>query len=147
MTLAVEEVRADETWPLRRRVLRAERPDATERFTEDEGPSSLHLAVRDGNAQVVGVATFFPSPTVWRPGVPAWQLRGMAVDPAWQGSGVGRQIMDAAVPRLRAAGAAVVWANVRDSAMGFYQRLGWQVVDDGFINELGIPHHVAVLDL
>ena len=71
----------------------------------------------------------------------------MAVDPAQQGSGIGRAIMDVAVDRLRAAGASVVWANVRDSAIGFYERMGWKVVGDGFINELGIPHHVADISL
>ena len=143
MTVVVKEVAGPDTWPLRRRVLRSEHPHHTERFPEDEDPGTLHLAAFDGDADhgIVGVATFFPSDG------PRWQLRGMAVDPAWQGSGVGRALMDAAVDRLRAAGVASVWANVRDSAIPFYERVGWRVVGDGFINELGIPHHVAEMHL
>ena len=134
-------VTGPETWPLRRRILRADHPHHTERFPEDEQPGTLHLAAFGEDGAVVGVATFIPS------GDGRFQLRGMAVDPAQQGSGIGRAIMDVAVDRLRAAGASVVWANVRDSAIGFYERMGWKVVGDGFINELGIPHHVADISL
>jgi hypothetical protein len=40
----------------------------------------------------------------------------------------------------------VVWAKARDTALGFYLRLGWVVVGEGFVYN-GLPHHTAVLDL
>ena len=129
-------------------MLRDGRADAEVRFPEDDRGGAFHLVARASAASdVVAVATFFPSPTPYRPGVEAWQLRGMAVDPASQGRGIGKLVLDAAVGRLRVGGVPVLWANVRDTAMGFYQRLGWEIVGEGFINEIGLPHHVAVLDL
>ena len=83
-----------------------------------------------------------------RPQAKAFQLRGMAVDEGLQGTGVGRVLLTAAVDRLRAQGADVLWANARDTALGFYQRLGWRVEGDGFLyGYRDMPHHVAVLDL
>jgi len=52
------------------------------------------------------------------------------------------------VERLRVEGVAVLWCNARDSAGGFYARMGFEVVGDGFVvPESGIAHHIMVLDL
>jgi hypothetical protein len=41
----------------------------------------------------------------------------------------------------------VLWANARDTALGFYVSYGMHVVGDGFVATPGLPHHVVVLDL
>ena len=107
---------------------------------------AFHLAVRSDNA-IVAVASFAPMATPHRPGTRAWQLRGMAVEPTRQRHGYGVALLDAAIGRLRAAGADVLWANARDSALGFYVRYGMHVVGDGFVAAPGLPHHVVVFDL
>lgn len=143
--MQVSEVTAADVYPLRREVLRQGRADASVEFpTDDRG---FHLAVRDGAGVVVGIATFFPSPCVRRPGRVAWQLRGMAVAPSWQGKGVGVALLDEAVSRLRALGAEVLWADARDTALGFYERAGWVVEGDGYVTAIGLPHHMAILEL
>jgi hypothetical protein len=41
-----------------------------------------------------------------------------------------------------------VWANARDSALGFYERAGFTVAGDGFVtDDTRLPHHAVVLDL
>lgn len=70
----------------------------------------------------------------------------MAVEPSLQGTGLGSRLLDAVVERCRDAGAEVVWADGRDSALGFYRRHGWSVEGDGY-DKVGIPHHTVVLDL
>lgn len=137
---------AERTHDLRRRVLRDGRPDADVRFTEDEVPDAFSLAALS-QGTVVGVASFSPEPTVRRPGRDAWRLRGMAVASEAQGRGVGRSLLEAAVERLVAGGAEVLWANGRDAALGFYERAGWRVEGGGFTTPIGLPHHVVVLDL
>ena len=52
------------------------------------------------------------------------QLRGMAVDGGQQGRGIGAALLTAGVERAAARGATAVWANARDSALGFYLRHG-----------------------
>ncbi len=95
---------------------------------------------------VVGVVSLVPQPPPWPEPRRSVRLRGMAVDPERRGEGIGRRLVEAAVARLRADHAEVLWANARDTAVGFYERMGWRVVGDGFV-EIGIPHHAMVIEL
>lgn len=145
--MRVEEVPAEATHDLRRRILRESRPGAVVVFPEDGRPDAFHLAVRDGGT-ILAVASFSAEATPFRPGRRAVRLRGMAVDGPSQHHGVGRLLGVSVIDRLRAEGVAVLWCNARDSAAGFYARLGFEVVGDGFVlPESGIAHHVMVLDL
>ena len=145
--MLIEVVEAGETHDLRRRVLREGRPDAEVEWPEDVWPDAFHLAVRaEPGGAPLAVATLFPDPTPLRPGRPAWRLRGMAVDPDLQGHGHGRRLIAAAIPALGERGAAVLWANARDTAVGFYERLGFTVSGPGFLLR-DQPHHVVLLDL
>ena len=148
--LTVVDVPAEATHDLRRRVLRGGAADAPVVFVEDAEPGTIHLAVDEGG--IVAVATFIPAPppaSVARTVEGAtYQLRGMAVDAGRQGRGIGRALLTAGSQRLCDLGAVLLWANARDSALGFYERLGWQVVGDGYIHgPMGLPHHLALLEL
>jgi ribosomal protein S18 acetylase RimI-like enzyme len=146
----VEEVPAEATHDLRWRILRNRRPDASVIFPEDARPGVFHLAVRDDAAPdaVLAVASFSPEATPHRPGRTAVHLRGMAVDEAFQRHGLGRLLVTTAVERLRVDGVAVLWCNARDSAIGFYERLGFEVAGEGFVLAgTGFAHHVMLRDL
>ena len=72
----------------------------------------------------------------------------MAVDWAYQHHGLGRLLVTTVIDRLRSGGVDVLWCNARDSASGFYARLGFELVGEGFVlPESGIAHHVMVRDL
>ena len=147
--MLVAEIEAAETHDLRRRVLRDGRSEHLV-FPEDDRPGAFHLGARAApDGPLVAVASFAPEPTPHRPGRSAVRLRGMVTEPDRQGQGLGRALLDQAVDRLRAGGAEVLWANARDSALGFYHRLGFDVVGDGFLAGPAhdIPHHIVVLDL
>jgi GNAT superfamily N-acetyltransferase len=142
LSLRVVEVGAARTHDLRRRVLREGMENKGVNFPSDHHPEALHLAVVDGDV-IVAVASYTPESTPLRPGARAVRLRGMAVEAAWRGRGVGRLLMRVACERLRGAGFDLLWANARDSALGFYEGLGMEVVGDGF-DSVGLPHHVVV---
>ena len=143
----IRDITALDAHPLRKDVLRRGLADPDVHYPQDDDPRSFHLGAYDDGA-LAAVATFTPAATEWRDGAVAWQLRGMAVTDALQGTGVGAAIIDAACARLRAAGAAVLWCNARDTAQGFYARLGFSVCGDGFVTaDSGLPHHVMVCDL
>lgn len=144
--LTIADVAVGDTHPLRRRVLREDRAEASVDYPEDASAEAFHLAAECGGV-IVGVATFAPVPTPHRPGAPAWRLRGMAVAPEHHGQGVGRAMMETAKDRARQAGVGVLWADGRDTALGFYTGSGWMIEGDGFTTASGIPHHVVVLDL
>ena len=145
---AIVELAVHETYDLRWRVLRDGTPSDDVAYPEDTEPGTFHLGARDGDGTPIATATFCVVATPARPGASAVQLRGMAVDPAAQQRGVGRHLVLSAIERVRADGVDVLWASARDTALGFYERLGMEVVGDGYLtDDTQLPHHVVVLDL
>lgn len=140
----VRRVELAATLDLRSRVLRGHLPGLPAVAASDDDPDTWHLgAFRDG--RLVGVMTGFTQAAPGHPAVPAERFRFMAVDPVAQGSGVGRALLDEAVSLARARGARLLWANGRDTALGFYTRLGFEVVGDGFDDATSqLPHHVVI---
>ena len=67
------------------------------------------------------------------------KLRQMWVDPSLRGQGSGRALLEEVERRLNAEGVQHFILNARETAVGFYQRSGYQVVGETF-TEVGIPH-------
>lgn len=134
--------------PLRARILRAGRSLDQSRSRQDGLESTRHLAAVTPDGAVAGVVTYFPAATPLEPGRRAMRFRGMAVDEAVRGRGVGRSLMRELVARARDAGAELLWANGRDGALGFYEAIGFRVVGDGFLDDdMQLPHHVVIAEL
>lgn len=68
------------------------------------------------------------------------QLRQMAVINQQQHKGIGNAIMQFAENLARDKGYRIMTMHARDTAIGFYQKLGYQIQGDGF-EEVTIPHH------
>jgi GNAT superfamily N-acetyltransferase len=134
--LPVESVR-----PLRRSVLRVGMATQDVAWPEDDLPGAFHLGVVE-DGEVVAVSTWVPRPF---DGEPAYQLRGMATVPRRQGGGLGVVLLAAGCSRVAATGTPIVWANARDTALRFYERHGFEVAGDGFVDQVtGLPHHRVV---
>lgn len=150
----VVEVAAADTHLLRRAVLRAGTPTTEVRFEEDEWPGVVHLAVAvdaDNGAvgDIVATSTWVPrtyvDPVTGLAEAAAVQLRGMATATALQGTGIGGLLLEAGCAKSRDAGAAVVWARARDSALDFYRRHGFEVRGDGFLDATTrLAHHLVL---
>ena len=67
------------------------------------------------------------------------KLRQMAVSAARQGEGLGRQILCEVERRMVEKGYAKASLHARVSALGFYEKVGYAVVSEEFM-EIGIPH-------
>ncbi len=67
------------------------------------------------------------------------KMRQVAVDPALQGSGVGARLVQFAEASARDLGFHTIVAHARETALGFYRRLGYAVEGEPFI-ENTIPH-------
>jgi GNAT superfamily N-acetyltransferase len=80
--------------------------------------------------------SFMPHPCPDRPGVPAIYLWGMAVAPDLQGQGAGRRLVEELLARAAAAGARLVWADARETAVGFYERCGWRAIGEPQIDDV-----------
>ena len=69
------------------------------------------------------------------------RLRQMAVPDKLHGKGIGASIMQFAENIARDRGYKIITMHSRDSAIGFYEKFGYHVLGEGFV-EVNIPHHV-----
>ena len=69
------------------------------------------------------------------------RLRQMAVPNSMQGKGVGRALMIFAENIARDLGYKKLCMHARKTAVGFYQKLGYGIAGDEFV-EVTIPHYI-----
>lgn len=139
----VRRVSAKELLELRRRVLRADNPESVVEDARDAEEASRHFGGFLG-PRVVASASWFSALAPVNPELRSYQLRYMAIDFDVQGRGFGGLVVDTALKELRSLGVEQVWANARDSALGFYVATGWSaVVGSEFLShETQLPHTV-----
>jgi ribosomal protein S18 acetylase RimI-like enzyme len=74
------------------------------------------------------------------------RLRQMAVLNDLQGKGIGRALMNFAENLARDRGYKIIRMHARSIAIGFYEKVGYKVKGDQFI-EITIPHYLMEKDL
>ena len=70
------------------------------------------------------------------------QMRQVAVDPAQQRSGLGTRLIAFAEVFARSSGYKLLIAHARSTALGFYEKLGYETTGPEFI-ETAIPHRLV----
>ncbi|WP_426058737.1 GNAT family N-acetyltransferase [Hymenobacter sp. B1770] len=127
-------------YELRYTVLREpwQQPRGSERSPADEEPGTIHaLLLEDETSEhPMALAVGMLQPTTSQQG----QVRFMACAPQAAGTGLGRQIMAALEARAQAAGLSEIVLHSRESAVGFYERLGYVVVAPSHTLFGIIPH-------
>src|SRR5690606_3258864 len=76
-------------------------------------------------------------------GSASYQIRAMAVSPHCRGQGLGKLLLVGVEHFLASRGTALVWANARSEAVGFYQQQGYRVVSDEFVIADVGPHYLV----
>jgi GNAT superfamily N-acetyltransferase len=139
--IVVERVDPAVTYPLRGRVLRPGAPPERVHLAADDHPRTAAFAARDVDGTVVGTAIVYPEACPWSPDRPAaWRLRGMATAEGHRGEGIGARVIDAVLDHVADAGGELVWCNARVPARRFYERAGFAVHGDEWVDpEIG-PH-------
>jgi ribosomal protein S18 acetylase RimI-like enzyme len=102
-----------------------------EELAEDAGQWHFGLFDPAGNLVACVLAAAL-SPTQAR-------IRQMAVSPAHQRRGLGRRAMKELETALRSRGFTNLVLHARESAVGFYEKLGYTAVGDGFV-DVTVPH-------
>ncbi|MBO3269979.1 GNAT family N-acetyltransferase [Hymenobacter defluvii] len=125
-------------YQLRYTVLRApwQQPPGSERAPDDDDPTTLHALLRypTPNGPVVAVGRVHPS----APGQA--QVRFMAVDPAYQGRGLGRQVLAFLEAGARQQGLTECILHARATAVPFYEAAGYAVVAPSHTLFGNVPH-------
>jgi predicted GNAT family N-acyltransferase len=138
---------------VRARILRAGMDPSVARFPGDEHSGAVHAVARL-SGQVVGVGSLIPEAIDSRP---ALRLRGMAIEEAFRGRGIGTEILvrllDVSHPRTdddvspmvsRLDEHQVIWCLARVRARSLYERHGFVTVGAEFVIE-GIGAHVQMV--
>ncbi|MBB6497879.1 GNAT family N-acetyltransferase [Pedobacter cryoconitis] len=135
----IRRISAEQTLPLRSAVLRNNMSFAQCVFPTDDIAGVFHLGYFV-NEELVCIGTFFPE-DYKEMGPGGFRLRGMATDPAYAGKGFGGELIKFCFNELRSVQAAYIWCNARSAAVGFYNRLGFEVISEEFeIHGVG-PHY------
>jgi len=142
-TFEVRRVDPEVLYDLRRRVLRADNPDVSVAYIRDTEETSLHYAGFLDDRVVVS-ASLYPSESPINPELKTYQLRYVATDFDVQGKGLGGIVLDVAEEELKSRGVEQVWANGRDTALGFYLSHDWQLIEgsEHLSPETKLPHTI-----
>jgi GNAT superfamily N-acetyltransferase len=137
--IEVRLISSAETLPLRLAVLRPGRPRESAMFPGDDAPDTKHFgAFREG--KLLSIASLYGADLPDKPGLSAWQLRGMATAEEARNSGLGRALVHACTAYAREKHAQLLWCNARIVALGFYRKLGFDTIGPQFdVPDVG-PH-------
>ena len=146
-------ISAAETHGLRHRVLRPHQDISAMSWLGDESPQCFHFGFIN-NDMIVGIATIFKNPiqnssqkiSVNPTGL-GFQLRGMATSPEIREKGIGRKLIEACVAKAQENDASYIWCDARVSALGFYQKMGFQIVSAEFVKPEAGPHFVMLREI
>jgi len=141
-SLIIREINAEQTRTVRQAVLRPHQEACELVYPGDDDSESFHLGAMRGD-EVLAILSMYRQPTP--DGAPAWRIRGMASLPEVRGTGYGRLLVEIARDRAWGVERAPIWCNARESAFGFYRKLGFEIVGDLFEIEGIGTHGVMVL--
>ena len=142
----IKQISALQTYPVRHAVLRNDKPLESCRFDGDALETTTHFGYFE-HGHLVGIASLFESENEFFGALKQFQLRGMAVLPAHQKKGIGEKLVLHCERFARKKQADLIWFNAREIAVGFYQKLGYEIFGNAFeIPRVG-PHYIMLKSL
>lgn len=114
---------------------------------------AVHLGAFTEAGVHVGVCSLFLGmrserfPDVLPAEAPVCRLRVMGTLPEVRGSGAGRALIERAKVEAKGRGAAWLWCDAREVALGFYERMGFRYCSDFYeVPEIG-RHRMMAIEL
>ncbi|MGZ3891288.1 MAG: GNAT family N-acetyltransferase [Mucilaginibacter sp.] len=112
MNVSIEQIRPELTWNLRQKVLYPAQKLYEMEMEEDL--DGIHFGAFTDN-KLVAVVSLFPKGD-------DFQFRKFAVDPYYQGKGIGNSLLTYIADFTKAEGGKRLWCNARSTATGFYDK-------------------------
>lgn len=142
----IRAIKGFETLPLRQQVLKPFASEAECAYAEDDFPTTFHFGFFQ-SGKLISIATFIQQSHADFPGHHSYRLRGMAVNPEYQGRGYGQKLLKYGMDFLADQDCDFLWFNARVKAFSFYEKMGFFMY--GPLFELpGIgPHKVMYKNL
>jgi ribosomal protein S18 acetylase RimI-like enzyme len=122
-------------YELRWRILRApwQQPRGSEKDAIEQNCHHVIACTDDGDIVGVGRVQFNSSDEA--------QIRYMAVEPEYEGRGIGRRIVTALETIAFENARRLMVLDAREPALGFYQRLGYEVTEKSYLLFDCIQHY------
>lgn len=112
----------------------------------DHRDDAFHLGVFLDN-EIIAVGSLFQMNSPKLQHEEQYRLRAMATHPEHRGTGSGRLLIEKAIRLLKEKNQDVLWCDARIKAVGFYQSLGFSVVDEVYdVPGIG-PHKFMWIEL
>ena len=139
--IEIKKITAFETIIVRHPVLRPGRPIESCHFDGDDLLSTSHFGLFLEN-QLAGVISAFKAQNKLFSEENQYQIRGMAVLSEFQKKGFGEQLLQYCENEIRLKSGNLIWFNARETALGFYEKSGYEILGDQFeIPNVG-PHYI-----
>ena len=123
-------ISAKETQPLRLEVLWQHKNSLEEcRLDIDDLESTFHVGALK-NGVLVSVGTFLVQRNEKFEEKYQYRLRAMATSPKVRGENFGKQVIDFALVELKNRGVELLWCDAREVAIGFYEKMGFNILGD-----------------
>jgi len=143
MAIDIRRVSAEDTYPIRKQMLRQNAPMEACKFPGDHDDLTFHLgAFFEG--KLVSVASFYFENNDSIEAPHQFRLRGMATLPEYHGQGFSSALLRTAIPLIKRSHCDTLWCNARKTALGFYQKVGFEEIGD-FFEIQGIGEHKLML--
>lgn len=141
--MEVKQIDAKDTYNVRQQILRPDGSTEDCHFPGDNDELSFHLGAYVDD-KLVSVASFYMDnhPTI--KAEYQFRLRGMATLNENSGQGMSSALLRTAFPLITKNHVNTLWCNARTSAIGFYEKVGFNTIGEEFEIE-GIGTHVLMI--
>ena len=122
MEISIEQIRPELTWYLRHKVLYP--AQKLYEMEMDEDQEGIHFGAFTDN-KLVGIVSLFNKSG-------DFQFRKLAVDPEYQGKGIGNALLTYITDFAKGEDGHRIWCNARSTATGFYGKNGFSYTGEFF---------------
>ena len=141
MSKTIKKITSEATYAVRQPVLRAGMPLESCIFDGDDLNTTEHFGIFEAEA-LMGIISLFENNTVAFDIPNQFQIRGMAVLDQFQKRGLGEDLIRYTENRVHQKNGKLIWFNARETAVGFYQKLGYAITDEAFEIPTAGTHYI-----
>jgi|TARA_R110000782_G_C14819291_1_gene413970 [ribosomal protein S5]-alanine N-acetyltransferase len=128
------------TYPLRLSVLWQHKNSLEEcKLDIDDLPTTFHVGAFK-NGEIVSIGTFLQQENEKFEATNQYRLRAMASSSKVRGENFGKLLIEFAIKELKNRKADLLWCDARKVALGFYEKMGFNVIGDFYEIPIIGPH-------
>ncbi|GAA4049910.1 GNAT family N-acetyltransferase [Flavobacterium chungnamense] len=138
----IKKISSRDTFLVRHPILREGKPIESCQFDGDDLETTTHFGLFiDKN--IIGVLSVFKNNNVIFNSENQFQIRGMAILEDFQRKGFGDELIKHAEVYIKSQFGKLIWFNARESAVPFYEKLGYIKIGEPFsIADIGIHYNM-----